>query len=55
MNLETVLMCAKTTAEKQLSALGYVTPEVQELIDELTAPPAETPAAPAPTKAKKAK
>jgi hypothetical protein len=46
MNLETVLMCAQATAAKQLAALGGVDPEVQALIDELTAPVAEE--APAP-------
>ena len=44
MNLDTVLMCAKMAAAKQQAGLGYVDPEIQALIDELT--PAE--AAPAP-------
>ena len=39
MNLDVVLMCARTTAAKQLSGLGYIDSEVQALIDELTAPP----------------
>ena len=46
MNLETVLMCAQATAATQLAALGGVDPEVQALIDELTAPAVEE--APAP-------
>lgn len=41
MNLETVLMCAKMAAAKQQAGLGYVDPEVQALIDELTPAPAE--------------
>ena len=36
MNLETVLKCAQLTAAKQLSALGVVDQDVQDLINELT-------------------
>jgi hypothetical protein len=35
MNLDTVLMCAKMTANSQRAGLGYVDPEVQALIDEV--------------------
>jgi hypothetical protein len=35
MNLETILKCAETTARHQMAGLGYVTPEVQELIAEV--------------------
>lgn len=35
MNLDTVLMCAKMTANNQRAGLGYVDPEVQALIDEV--------------------
>ena len=45
MNLNTVLTCAKVTADLQLAAVGCVSAEVLELIAELTAAPAE--AAPA--------
>lgn len=41
MNLETVLMCAKMAAAKQQTGLGYVDPEIQALIDELTPAPVE--------------
>jgi hypothetical protein len=43
MNLDTVLMCARTTANFQRSGLGYVDPEVQALIDELTPAPVVEP------------
>lgn len=33
MNLETVLLCAQATARQQLTALGYVGDDVQELLD----------------------
>ena len=54
MNLEVVLMCAKTTAAKQLAALGGVDPEVQALIDELTAPAVEEAPAAKPRKTRAA-
>ena len=41
MNLDTVLMCAKMAATTQTASLGYVDPDVQALIDELTAAPVE--------------
>lgn len=41
MNLEIVLMCAKMAAAKQQTGLGYVDPEIQALIDELTPAPVE--------------
>jgi hypothetical protein len=46
MNLETVLMCAQTTARQQLAALGHVGDDVQALIDELAPAPVVEEAAP---------
>jgi hypothetical protein len=40
MNLETVLKCAQMAAAKQEAFLGRVDQDVQDLIAELTAPPA---------------
>ena len=39
MNLDTVLMCAQTTARQQMAAYNYVGDDVQALIDELTPAP----------------
>jgi hypothetical protein len=39
MNLDTVLICANTTARLQLASLGYVAEDVQALIDELSPTP----------------
>ena len=44
MNVDTVLKCAYAMAEKQMAGMGYVTGDVQSLIDELTAPVVEEPA-----------
>jgi hypothetical protein len=57
MNLETILKCAEVTARQQLTALGHVSGDVQELIDEvasLLVPDEVVEEAPAP-KAKKTK
>ena len=40
MNLETVLKCAQLAARKQEAFLGQVDQDIQDLIAELTAPPA---------------
>jgi len=40
MNLETVLKCAQMAATKQEAFLGRVDQDIQDLIAELTAPPA---------------
>jgi hypothetical protein len=50
MNLDTVLMCAQLAARQQLSALGYVDPDTQDLIAEVQSllapdPVVETPKA----------
>lgn len=56
MNIDTVRKCAEMASSKQQSALGYVDQDILDLLAELNAPAAEeTPPAPAPTKAKKAK
>jgi len=44
MNLDTVLMCAQMAAAKQMAGLGYVDPQIQALIDELTVSPVVEPA-----------
>lgn len=43
MNLETVLTCAKMAAAVQQSGLGYVSQEIQDLINELAPPVVEEP------------
>ena len=43
MNLDTVLMCARAMASKQMSGLGYVENDVQAIIDELTPAPVSEP------------
>ena len=45
MNLETVLKCAQMAASKQEAFLGRVDQDIQDLIAELTAPPAPAPKA----------
>jgi hypothetical protein len=39
MKTETVRMCAEMTARQQLSALGHVGEDVQQLLDELATAP----------------
>jgi hypothetical protein len=41
MKPETVLKCAQMAAASQMNAFGHVTQDVQDLIDELTAPVVE--------------
>ena len=53
MNLDTVRKCAEVVAELQKNALGVVSADVQDLLDELNAEPEAAPEA-APVPAKKA-
>ena len=39
MNLDTVFTCAQMAARQQIAALGYVSADIQALIDELTPAP----------------